>query len=510
MFMLRRSASVGDRSPWGDFWFQPVGIRSGAGVRVDADSAMRLSAVYACVRVLAESFAVLPFVLYRPKFGGGSVRITDHWLYRLFARQPNRFQTPFEWREMLQGHLALRGNAFCQIVDDGAGGIAELQPLHPDRVKIEMLDNGSWRYRYTDGTGNLQYFNRNQIWHLRGLSGDGIAGMSPIDLARETIGGGLAAQDYGSRFFANDAKPTGGWIEFPGKFADLEARRVFRESWQTMQGGANRGKTALLDQGMKYHEIGVSNKDSQFLESRQFTISDVARVFRIPPHLVGDLSGATFSNIEQQSLEFVTHTMTPWAERWESSIECMLLGPDQDLEVEFDFSVLLRGDAAGRGAFYHGGIMDGWLTRNEAREREGLDPIDGLDEPLRPLNMVEESSAEVDDPADANDANTAATGGADDGAAADPDSGEPQDDAQAGRMQRLLRGNAERLARRIHGALSAAGMQPGGPKAPVPADVVADAIAVSHERAAAWIASAAWNGPHDEIVASLMALGETV
>src|SRR5574337_1304764 len=253
MFLFRRNASGADRSPWGDFWFQPVGVRSGAGVRVDADSAMRLSAVYACVRALAESFAVLPFVLYRPRVGGGSSRVTDHWLYRLFARQPNRFQTPFEWREMLQGHLALRGNAFNQIVPDGVGGIAELLPLHPDRIKIEMLDNGSWRYRYTDRLGNLQYFRRDQVWHLRGLSGDGIAGMSPIDVARQAI----------------------------------------RESWQAMQGGANRGRTALLDQGMKYHEVGVSNKDSQFLESRQFTVGDVARIFRIPPHLIGDLSGAT-------------------------------------------------------------------------------------------------------------------------------------------------------------------------------------------------------------------------
>lgn len=503
MFLFRRNASGADRSPWGDFWFQPVGVRSGAGVRVDADSAMRLSAVYACVRALAESFAVLPFVLYRPRVGGGSSRVTDHWLYRLFARQPNRFQTPFEWREMLQGHLALRGNAFNQIVPDGVGGIAELLPLHPDRIKIEMLDNGSWRYRYTDRLGNLQYFRRDQVWHLRGLSGDGIAGMSPIDVARETIGGGLAAQEYGSRFFANDAKPTGGWIEFPGKFADLAARQAFRESWQAMQGGANRGRTALLDQGMKYHEVGVSNKDSQFLESRQFTVGDVARIFRIPPHLIGDLSGATFSNIEQQSLEFVTHTMTPWAERWEASIECMLLGPDQDLEVEFDFSVLLRGDAAGRSTYYHNGILDGWLTRNEAREREGLNPIDGLDEPLRPLNMVEESTSDdAEDGTATGSAGDAANdaGGADDAAdGSTPGDADETDTAVASsdRMHRLMRGNAARLARRIAG-----GRHPS-------AEVVADALAISEERAAIWLASFAVSGSEDEVTASLIALGES-
>ena len=406
-FFGRKAAAWGDRSPWGGFWFQSVGSMTGSGMHVDADSAMRLSAVYACVRVLSESMAVLPFRLYRPKVGGGRAPAKDHWLCRLMTRRPNRFQTPFEFREMLQGHLALRGNAFCQIVEDGAGGIAELLPLHPDRIKVEMLDNGSYRYRYTDRNGQAQIFRRDQLWHLRGLSSDGIVGLNPIEMQREAIASGLSAQGYGNRFFANDAKPTGGWIEFPGKFADTDAKKTFREGWQAMQSGANRGKTAVLDQGMKYHEIGVSNKDSQFLESRQFTVSDVARVFRVPPHLIGDLSKATFGNIEQQSLEFVVHTMTPWAERWESSIETMLLG-DEELEVEFDFAVLLRGDAAGRSNYYHNGILDGWMTRNEARTREGLDPLPGLDEPLRPLNMIEESRAsdELDEGDDGADDST--------------------------------------------------------------------------------------------------------
>lgn len=427
-------------------------------MRVDADTAMRLSAVYACVRVLSESMAVLPFRLYKNKVGGGRTLVTDHWLYRLFAKQPNRFQTPFEWREMLQGHLALRGNAFCQIMEGTPGQVSELVPLHPDRVKIELLDNGSYRYRYTDRSGQVQTFRRDQLWHLRGLSGDGIVGLSPIELQRETVAAGLGAQDYGNRFFANDAKPAGGWIEFPGKFADTAAKQTFREGWQAMQGGNNRGKVAVLEQGMKFHEIGISNKDSQFLELRQFNVGDIARMFRTPPHLIGDLSKATFSNIEQQSLEFVTHTMTPWAERWESSIETMLLGPDSDLEVEFDFAVLLRGDAAGRSSYYHDGILDGWLTRNEARAREGLDPLDGLDEPLRPLNMVEESEAadeQLENDNGADDTTTQA----------------PQDPDMAARLVALLQGNAERMARRLH-----AGNPPS-------AEVLANALAIPHQAA---------------------------
>ena len=472
--MFASRMAVADRSPWGDFWFQPVSRSSGTGVRVDADGAMRLSAVYSCVRVLSESMAVLPFRLYRAKVGGGRQMVTDHWLYRLFAKQPNRFQTPFEWREMLEGHLALRGNAFCQIVGSPTGEVTELLPIHPDRIRIEMMDNGSYRYRYTDRVGKETVFRRDELWHLRGLSSDGVVGLNPIEMQREAIASGLSAQDYGNRFFANDAKPAGGWIEFPGKFSDTAAKQTFREGWQQMQGGGNRGKVAVLEQGMKYHEIGLTNKDSQFLELRQFTVGDVARIFRVPPHLIGDLSKATFSNIEQQSLEFVTHTMTPWAERWESSIETMLLGPDTELEVEFDFGVLLRGDSSGRSTYYHNGILDGWLTRNEARQREGLDPIEGLDEPLRPLNMVEESMA-ADEVAEGDN-------GADDAGvipASDPD--------MDARLVALLRGNAERMARRILG-----GSVPS-------AAVLAEALAIDEQLAAEWLAS---DKPENEPIAS--------
>jgi HK97 family phage portal protein len=184
-----------------------------------------------------------------------------------------------------------------------------------------------------------------------------------------------------------------GWIEFPGSFKDSEAKKVFRESYQAAQSGENRGKVLVLENGMKFHEVGVTNRDAQFLELRKFQITDIARLFRVPPHMIADLDRATFSNIEQQSLEFVMHTMTPWAERWEASIEAELLFDGDDLEVEFDFANLMRGDAASRSSYYQSGIQNGWLTRNEARIAENLNPLDGLDEPLRPLNLVEEGSA---------------------------------------------------------------------------------------------------------------------
>ena len=226
---------------------------------------MRLAAVYACVRVLTEAMAQLPLCLYTARSDGGKDRVTDHWLYRLLCRRPNRFQNAFEFREMLQGHLALRGNAYCQIIANNRGEITELIPMHPDRIRIELLESGNYRYRFLNRQGSEIVFARTDVWHLRGLSSDGIIGLSPVELARDSLGMALAAQDYGGRFFANDAKPTGGWIEFPGSFKDTEARKVFRESYQSAQSGANRGKVLVLEQGMKFHEVEDA---TAFLQSR--------------------------------------------------------------------------------------------------------------------------------------------------------------------------------------------------------------------------------------------------
>ncbi|PXV60668.1 phage portal protein, HK97 family [Dyella jiangningensis] len=447
MFLSKyRADSSDDRSPWGDFWFEPVGRRTGSGIAVTNDGALQLAAVLACVRVLAESFAVLPLKVYQKKKGGARKLLDSHWLYDLIARRPNPWQTPFEWREMMMGHLALRGNAYNEIVTNRQGKIIQLTPLHPDRVKVELIQGNTdfdYRYRYTDRSGTEHVLTRGEVWHIRGLSSDGIMGLSPIALARETIGLGLAAQAYGARFFQNDAKPGGGWIEYPGTFKDKQARETFRESYQEAQSGLNRGKIAVLEYGMKFHELGLKNNDAQFLESRQFQVGEIARIFRVPPHLIGDLSKATFSNIEQQSLDFVMHTMTPWAERWESSIEFNFIGDDEsDIDPEFDFKALLRGDQTARGNYYHFGITDGWLVRNEARAFEGLEPIDGLDEPLRPLNMVEESEAEQQGAGSAP-AKPNQLPGSDD---TNPDA--PDDQGNDARMIALAQAAAARVARK--------------------------------------------------------------
>lgn len=484
MFITKvRSQAGGDRSPWGDFFFQPIGLRTQSGARVTPATAMGNPDVLACVKVLAESFATMPFELYRPKSSGGRVKVRDHWLYRLINKAPNRFQSPYEWRLMLQGHLVLRGNAFCQITANGKGEIVELLPLHPDRMAIEPLTNGSFRYVYTDQQGKPQIYKRQDIWHLRGLSDDGYMGLSPIALAREAIGEGIAMQSYSSRFFANDAKPGGGWIEYPGQFATTEAKRKFRDGWQDLQGGANRGKVAVLERGMKFHELSLSNKDSQFIEARAWKTAEIARIFRVPPHKIMELSRSTNNNIEHQSIEFWSDTMQPCAGLWESSLSFFLLGPESDLQPDFDHVVMMRGDGKSRAERIARLVLAGVMLRNEGREEEGLDPIDGLDEPMQPANMMtlEQAEKQGGQPA-------APTKGPGDEAGATAARSNAEE-----RLARVLQGNAARMARRLKAGK------------PVDPAVLAEALGISEDRAAAWKPDP--TDTEEQLTAALIAFG---
>lgn len=510
MFLSSIRADAGmDRSPWGDWFFRPVGTFTRSGVQVSSANVLGLPTALACVQVLAKSFALLPPVLFRPKKNGrGRDRLTKHWLYRLLAKRPNGFQSPFEWRMMMEAHLALRGNAYNVIVANGRGEITDLLPRHPDRMTLEFVESG-YRYRYRDGSGESIYYAPSEIWHLRWLSDDGMMGMSIVSVAAAALGEGLSIQDYSSRFFANDAKPGGGWIEYPGQFSTTGAKKTFRESWQEMQGGGNRGKVAVLERGMKFHELGLTNKDSQFIEAKQYKGKEIAAIFGVPPHKVGILDEATFSNIEQQALEFWQDTMLPICELWESSIETFLLGvdgPDSDIEVEFDMSRMLRGDSATRALRIATLVNVGVLTRNEGREEEGLDAIDGLDEPLRPLNMIEEGEDPPQGTAPALPAPKKKTKPAaeDD---EEPTKKKTNDDAEArraadvrdrlvaGRMNSLLSSNARRVARRFAAAKA------------TPADVLADAFAIGTERAQQWIDERTGDESEDQLFASLMTLG---
>jgi HK97 family phage portal protein len=393
-----------DRSPYSSFWFEPVGVNTAAGIRVTSDSAMTLSAIYAAVRLISTQMATLPFRLYKPRADGGKDIIMDHWLNKLFNVRPNKYMSPYDFREITQAHLQLRGNSYSQIIANRRGEITDLMPIHPDFVTIELLTDkdgqytGDWRYQIRNRNGTIKTLSREQVWHQKALSMDGIAGMSPVSLARTSISIGIASQTYGARFFANDAKPGGGWIEYPGTYKDKTQRENIRESLQENQSAQNRGKLMLLDHGMKYHEVGLSNDDSQFLQTRQFEVTEIARWFGVPPHKIGDLSKATFTNIESQALEFIQDCLAPKAVAFESSVQYNLLD-DINFGVELGFEALLRGDTAARTAYNNTAIMNGSLTRNEVRVSEGHNPLPGLDEPLIPLNMTTEAQQQADNEA---------------------------------------------------------------------------------------------------------------
>ena len=368
-----------------DYWYEPRGTLAGSGVNVTADVALTVSAVFACVRVLAETVGSLPLVVYRRDGEDRKTRARGQRIYEILHDQPNGWMSSLEWREMMTGHCALRGNAYSWIQDGVRGAVDELIPLHPDRMEAEQLRSRRLRYHYTWPWGERQTFVQDEIYHLRGLSSDGITGLSVVSYARETIGLALASEGYAARMFLNDARP-GGVLEHPGELSDGAHKRILA-SWQEDHGGwRNRGKPAIFEEGMKWHQIGMTGEDSQYILSRQFSVTEVARWFRMPPHLIQELTRSTFSNIEHQGLEFVIYTMMPWFRRWEQAIGRDLI-TSPDLFAEFLVDALLRGDTLSRYQAYGRGILDGWLTRNEARIKENLEPLPGLDTPLVPLNM---------------------------------------------------------------------------------------------------------------------------
>lgn len=392
MFLAQDPGS-GGRAPHDDFWFMPVGAYSAAGVRVSQAAALAISTFFACAMVLGQTSGVAPVHLYRRLDKRGKERATNHPLYKVIHRQPNRWQTAFQWRQMMQWHLALRYNAYSEIYYNRVGDVSELVPTHPDRVKVERFIEGdgrtNFRYRVKSPDGSSErVLVRGEMFHLRGLTSDGIEGFSPLEVQADSIGEAIAAQRYGATRMRNDARAPG-VIEFPGHFNTDTDRNKFRDSWQQAQTGGNAGKTPVLEKGMTYRELGVKNTDLQYIELRKLKNSDIAAMHRMPPHKVGIMDRATFSNIEHQGLEFITDTMLPWFVNLEQEISAQLLQEDEREEYFAETLVegLLRGDAKSRAEYYSKGILDGWLVRNEARIAENLNPLPGLDKPLEPMNM---------------------------------------------------------------------------------------------------------------------------
>lgn len=383
LFKSRDHPKVDNRTVGSSYSFYMGG--SSAGKNVNERSAMQMTAVYSCVRILAEAVAGLPLHLYRYKDDGGKERAIDNNLYHLLHDEPNKEMSSFIFRETLMTHLLLWGNAYAQIIRNGKGEVVALYPLMPNKMQVDRDENGELCYIYTRSSeeaktmeGAQVYLTPRDVLHIPGLGFDGLVGYSPIAMAKNAIGLAIATEEYGAKFFANGAAPSG-VLEHPGTIKDPSR---LRENWNSTFGGsANSGKVAVLEEGMKYTPISISPEQAQFLETRKFQIDEIARIFRVPPHMVGDLEKSSFSNIEQQSLEFVKYTLDPWVIRWEQSLSRALLSEDEKRKYFFKFNLegLLRGDYESRMSGYATARQNGWMSANDIRELENLDKIHAED-----------------------------------------------------------------------------------------------------------------------------------
>lgn len=354
---------------------------STAGKNVTERSAMQMTAVYSCVRVLSEAVAGLPLHLYKYTKNGGKEKSINHPLYFLLHDEPNPEMTSFVFRETLMTHLLLWGNTYAQVIRNGKGEVVALYPLMPNKMTVDRDENGRLYYKYYRGNDEAirskEYeviLSPYDVLHIPGLGFDGLVGYSPIAMAKNAIGLAIATEEYGAKFFANGAAPSG-VLEHPGTLKNPDK---VRESWNATFGGShNANKVAVLEEGMKYTPISISPEQAQFLETRKFQINEIARIFRVPPHMVGDLEKSSFSNIEQQSLEFVKYTLEPWLVRWEQSMVRSLLTPSEKREyfIKFNVDGLLRGDYASRMSGYATARQNGWMSANDIRELENLDRI---------------------------------------------------------------------------------------------------------------------------------------
>ncbi len=362
--------------------------QSSSGKVVNERSSMQATAVYACVRIIAETVASLPLNTFR-YVGDGKEKASEHPLHQLLHNEPNAEMTSFTFRETMMTHLLLWGNAYSQIIRNGKGDVTGLYPLLPDKMVVDREKKGELYYAYRQ-EGAVHYLGSGDVLHIPGLGFDGVMGHSPIALAKNAIGLNIAAEEYGSKFFANNATPSGilstaGTLKDPGKV---------RDAWQAAYGGTrNSNRVAVLEEGLKYQPISLPNSDAQFLETRKFQIEEICRIFQVPPHLVADLSRSTFSNIENQSISFVVHTIRPWLVRIEQAVNRKLFKESEKGKyfVSFNASALMRGDYKSRMDGYSTGIQNGFFSVNDVRRMEDLDPIpaeEGGDSYLVNGNMV--------------------------------------------------------------------------------------------------------------------------
>ncbi|MEL6316244.1 MAG: phage portal protein [Pseudomonadota bacterium] len=378
-------AAPRSRDPLDDFWFGEATRAAAAGETVTTDTAMTVPAVLACVELLAESIGTLPFgiVERRP---GGERRVTEnHPLAAVFS-DPNDEQSGCEFLEQMVWDLATDGNAFVELFAGARGPVDRMVRRAPGDVAVERDASGRKRYRVRGPEGGERVVDRDDMWHTMRTPTDGLRGISPIWHGREVISAAIALQKFAGRYFANDSTPPF-VVTNPGHFKDAEQKGTFLRALREWAGGRNRHTPAVLEFGMDIKRVGVTNNEAQFLETKQALNTEIARIWRIPPHKIGVLDKATFSNIEEQGMDFVTATLMPWLCLIESSIRKHLIQRPERYAFEFDVSGLLRGDVAKRFGAYAIGRQWGWLSINDIRAMESMNPIQGGGEYLQPLNM---------------------------------------------------------------------------------------------------------------------------
>lgn len=361
---------------------------------VTEEKALHIDAVYACVQLYARTLAALPLMVYKMT-DKGKERATDHYLYRLLHDEPNPNMTSYVFREIMEASLKLWGNAYAWIEYDENWRAKYLWPLPPDSVFPQRsLKTGELFYDVMMFDSSRRVCRSYEILHIPGLGFDGIKGRSPIRQTAETMGLSLSIKSYGNKFFENGARPSG-ILEHPGNLSEPAQERLINKFDKRYSGIENSAKTMLLEEGMKYVQVGIPPEEAQFLESRKYSVTEIARIYGVPPHMIGDLDRATFSNIESQDINFAKHTIMPECVRWEKELMKKLLTAEerQLYEIEFLMDGLVRGDMQSRYQAYAIGRQWGFLNTNDIRAKENMNFVEGGETYFVPLNMIASDQA---------------------------------------------------------------------------------------------------------------------
>jgi HK97 family phage portal protein len=376
-FRADEQSGGGAPAPWSDFWYERLGIGSSSGMLVTEETAKRNATVLACVGVIGRNIGMMPCKIYTEAPDGSKKLVTHHPLYDVLYSRPNVHQTAFEFKQMMQGHLELRGNAYAEIIPGKRGAVDQLVPMHPDRVTVEQAKpSGTILYKYNDPLiEHTRTLVEEEVFHLRNYSDDGLTGQSTIAMAVDTFGVALAQQDYTARFLRNDARPP--IVLEGGIWKTKQDEEAFRKSWQQGQTAANRGKVALLPSGMTAKAIGVNPNDQQLLDGRKFSRIEICSIFGVPPHLIGETEKtATYASVEQFNIMYAVHCISSRLTLWEQAISRDLITSPKFF-AKFSMAALLRGDTASRFAAYQVAIQNGWMCQDEVRIFEDMNPIPG-------------------------------------------------------------------------------------------------------------------------------------